>query len=190
MTLSDRPHLGAIERALWLLLASVSLSIAGCAVVPGPGDAPLSGEALSGRLAVKVDGDAHAAERSVSAGFVLQGDARIGKLNLATPLGSVLAQARWSPGLVALVTPQGERRFADLDALTREVIGESLPVAAMFDWLRGRPWPGAPATANDVGFEQLGWLVDLTHFDAAAAIDARRLSPPAVTVKARMDRGL
>lgn len=169
-------------------LCVLPLLIAGCAVLPRSDEAPLTGEALSGRLVVKVDADGNAAVRSVSAAFVLQGDARRGKLDLATPLGNVLARASWSPEWVALVTPQGERRFPDLDALTREVLGESLPVAALFDWLRGRPWPEAPSRFAEGGFEQLGWLVDLTRFEAVAAVDARRLSLPVVTVRARLDR--
>ena len=119
---------------------------------------------------------------------MLQGDAQTGKLDLATPLGSVLAQARWSAGEVVLATPRGEQRFSNLDALTEEVLGEGLPVAALFDWLRGRPWPGAARTPTGNGFEQLGWAVDLDGYAAAAAVDARRLAPPTVTVRARMDR--
>ena len=79
----------------------------------------------------------------------------------------MLAQARWSPGEVVLVDAAGrDARFADLDALTREVLGESVPVEAWFDWLRGRPWPGAPSTpqAAAPAFEQLGWRVDLARF--------------------------
>lgn len=149
------------------------------------------GETLTGRLAVNVaaapDGSA---ARSLSAAFELQGDARVGRLNLSTPLGSLLAQARWAPGRVVLKTPQGERRFDDLDALTREALGESLPLAALFDWLRGRPWPGAPSAALKTpaatGFEQLGWVVDLARFDQAA-VAATRARAPAVTVRAKLD---
>jgi len=165
-----------------------ALVLAGCAVVP---QTPQGGESLSGRLAVKVDGEGGAAPRSVSAGFELQGDPQRGRLNLSTPLGSVLAQARWAPGSVALVTPQGERQFADLDALTGEVLGESLPVAALFDWLRGRPWPGAASTVSvppaEPGFAQLGWVVSLARFDQAWIV-ATRQSPPTVTVRAKVDR--
>ena len=112
-----------------------------------------------------------------------------GRLDLTTPLGNVLAQARWAPGTVVLKTPQGDDRFADLDALTREVLGESLPVAALFDWLRGRPWPGAPSspTRRPTGFEQLGWVVDLARFDEGW-VAARACTPPVVTVRARLDR--
>jgi len=44
-----------------------------------------------------------------------------------------------------LTTPRETRRFASLDELTREALGESVPIEAWFDWLRGRPWPGAPS---------------------------------------------
>jgi outer membrane lipoprotein LolB len=90
-----------------------------------------------------------------------------------------------------LATPQGETRYDDLDALTRAVLGESLPVAALFDWLRGRPWPGASSTANappaEPGFKQLGWIVSLARFNEAW-IAARRERAPVVTVRAKLDR--
>lgn len=173
-----------------LLAPLVGLAIAACAAVPqatGPG----VGTMLSGRLAVRIDDSGGGTARSLSAAFELEGDPRAGRLNLSTPLGSVLAQARWSPGSVVLATPQGETSFADLDALTREMLGESLPVAALFDWLRGRPWPGATSTASTVpsepGFEQLGWVVSLARFDEAW-VAARREREPVVTVRAKLDK--
>lgn len=169
-------------------VASLSVLTACAAIQPS---APPPGENLSGRLAVRIDAADGAAARTVNASFELQGDSQTGRLNLASPLGSILAQARWAPGTVVLATPQGETRFADMDALTREVLGESLPVAALFDWLRGRPWQGAAsrqnASAADAGFEQLGWVVSLAHFDEAR-IDARRERAPVVILHAKIDR--
>lgn len=164
-----------------------------CVALPAPNDldATSANTALTGRLAVHVEASASAPARSVSAAFDLRGDASAGRLNLATPLGSVMAQARWSPGHVVLATPQGETEFIDLDALTREVLGESVPVAALFDWLRGRPWPGAASTPSvapaEAGFEQLGWVVNLARFDEAW-VAVRRERAPVVTVRARLDR--
>ena len=111
---------------------------------PAPAAAPA--ETLSGRLALRVEPVGPEAPHAVSAAFDLRGNARAGTLGLSTPLGSMLAQARWSPAEVVLVTPRETRRFATLDELTREALGESVPVEAWFDWLRGRPWPGAPST--------------------------------------------
>ena len=135
--------------------------------------------------------------------FDLRGTPASGTLGLSTPLGSMLAQARWSPAEVVLATPQGTRRFTTLDELTRDVLGESVPIEAWFDWLRGRPWPGATSTpwstvgttASNPGsssspdsFAQLGWSVDLTRF-GDGAVSATRTSPaPVVTVRIRLDR--
>ena len=172
----------------WAALLT-ALAIAACASAP-QGDAPETEGMLSGRLAVRVEAADGAAARSENAAFELLGTAQTGRLNLSTPLGSVVAQARWSPGSVVLATPQGERAFADLDALTREALGESVPVVALFDWLRGRPWPGAASAASigptAPGFVQLGWAVSLARFDQGWVIASRERAPT-VTVRAKLD---
>ena len=183
----------------------VALLIAGCASVE-PAVPVTGGDAFAGRLSVRVEPAGSAPARSLAAAFDLRGSPAAGTLGLSTPLGSMLAEARWRPGAVVLVTPQGTRRFADLDALTREVLGESVPIEAWFDWLRGRPWPGA-ASALDVtptaianvstsppqpqpqppSFRQLGWRVDLSQFDAGTIAATRETPPPVVTVRIRLD---
>jgi outer membrane lipoprotein LolB len=166
--------------------AALVLAAAACATVPPVAVAP-PGDEFSGRLSVRVEAGADAPARSVTATFELRGSADQGRLDLSTPLGSLIARARWSPMAVVLATPRGETAYADLDALTREVLGQSVPVAALFDWLHGRPWPGAPSTRDASGFEQLGWSVDLAHFDEAL-VSARRASPPPVDVRIKFDR--
>ena len=95
-------------------------------------------------------------------------------------------------------TPQGTRTFASLDELTREALGESVPIEAWFDWLRGRPWPaaasepvaapGGAAASAPVGFMQLGWRVDLSRFGEGAVTATRESPAPAVTARIRLDR--
>ena len=113
-------------------------------------------------------------------------NAQAGRLQLNTPLGSAAAQARWRPGLAELTTPEGTRRFADLDALAEDMLGQALPLAALIDWLRGRAWPGAPSAASDGGFEQLGWRIDLSRF-AQGWVIAERDAAPALSVRARLE---
>jgi len=158
-------------------------TLVGCASI-APRSA--SQDSLSGRLSVRVESDP---PRTLGAAFELAGDAERGSLDLSTPLGTVLAQARWSPQEVALVTPQATRRYADLPALTRDLLGEELPVAALFDWLRGRPWAGAPSlqSPGEAGFVQLGWQVSLARFDQGWVV-AYRPASPATTVRAVVDR--
>lgn len=167
---------------------AVALLLAGCANV-APLAPAAAGDAFSGRLALRVEPLGSAPARALSAAFDLRGDPGAGVLGLSTPLGSMLAQARWRPGEVILVTPRGTHRFADLAGLTREVLGESVPIEAWFDWLRGRPWSGAPTASASTapGFEQLGWTVDLGRF-GEGAVSARRAQPlPVVTVRIQLD---
>ena len=171
-------------------LAFATLALAACTTLQ-PAQ-PVAGDTLSGRLALRVEASGDASAKAFSAAFDLRGDPSAGTLALSTPLGSTLAQARWSPAEVVLATPQGTRRFANLDELTRDALGESVPIEAWFDWLRGRPWPGAPsepAPELQQGFAQLGWRVDLASFAAEGALAATRVAPPpTVTVRIRLDR--
>src|SRR6185369_1956106 len=186
----------ALPRVVCMAAALAAVALAACSTLPPP--APVAGEALSGRLALRVDATGQASAKAFSAAFDLRGDATAGTLGLSTPLGSTLAEARWSPAEVVLATPQGTRRFASLDELTREALGESVPIEAWFDWLRGRPWPGAPSEPLDAatsppsdppapGFRQLGWRVDLSRFDAGTIAATRESPAPVVTVRIRLD---
>ena len=172
-----------VRAAAGLVLAG---ALAGCASLAPPSAAPVE---LTGRIVVSVAAGDGQPARSLNANFELRGGARDGALDLSTPLGSLVAQARWSPAGATLTTPQGRTAMPDLDTLAEQSLGERVPVAALFDWLRGRPWPGAPsvpATPPARGFEQLGWRVDLAQFDAAL-VTAQREAPPAVTVRARLE---
>jgi outer membrane lipoprotein LolB len=175
------------RRALALGLLAISL-LSGCASVGQR--APEGAETISGKLSVRVDATGATSARSESGNFELKGTPDEGQLNLSSPLGTVLAQARWSGQRAWLTTSQGETAYPDLETLTQEMLGERLPVAALFDWLRGRPWRGAASRANTApagpGFEQLGWSVDLARF-GEGWITAQRAQVPVVTVRARVD---
>jgi outer membrane lipoprotein LolB len=163
------------------LLASALLATA-CATLAPP--SVVSGERYSGKLSVRVEGDA---QRSFSADFELRGSPAVGWLALSSPLGTQLARAQWSGQSVELATPERTQQFASLDAMAAEALGESVPIAALFDWLAGRPWSGAPSTAREGGFEQVGWRVDVSRH-AEGFVIATRIQPPGVVVRTRLDR--
>ncbi len=171
---------------------ALSLMLSACASLQHEARPPLVNAddlQLSGRLSVQVSGSTGKPEGG-NAAFELLGSPAAGRLELSTPLGSLVARARWAPGEVLLQTPNDERRFADLDALTRELLGEPVPVAALFDWLRGRPWPelaSQPLAAPAQGFSQLGWQIDLSRFDDGLVV-ATRPAEPAITLRARLER--
>ncbi|OWQ44359.1 hypothetical protein CDL60_24890 [Roseateles noduli] len=129
--------------------------------------------------------------QNVNANFELLGDPSRGQLEMSTSMGSLVARVSWQPGSAWLKTPDGDRAYDDIDALTQELLGETLPLQALFDWLRGRPWPQAPSRATgESGFQQLGWQVDLRRFDAQL-ISAQRINPngpePLATLRLKLD---
>ena len=163
----------------------LALALAGCAQLPRETTTSTGEARLGGRISVSVAGDAHKRGTGGAASFELFGGPQAGRLELTSPLGSLVARASWKPGLVTLKTPDDERRFDDLDALTRELLGEAVPVAALFDWLQARPWPAAPHQKTATGFEQLGWRIE----PKLPALVATRLADPVVTLRAKLDGG-
>ena len=133
------------------------------------------------------------AARNASLHFEWTGNAQQGELDLSTPLGTLLAEARWQPGRAELRSPDGLREFVDLESLAEAMLGERLPMQALADWLRGRPWSGArfePLGTEAGGpgrFRQVGWTVDLSGH-AEGRIEARRTEPPpAIQLRLRLD---
>lgn len=164
-----------------LAAALVAATMLGACATKPPLDT-IGGDRFSGRLALKVEGDS---SRSMSASFELEGGPQRGRLSLTTPLGTQVAQARWAPGEVVLAGSGGERAYGDLDELSRDALGESVPLVALFDWLRGRPWSGAPSRETATGFEQLGWQVDHQRVGEGLIVVTRQA--PAVTLRVKLD---
>lgn len=166
--------------------ALATAALMGCASLPAP-DGPPPALAHSGRLGLRVDAAPGRDAQSLTAEFELRGDARAGSLNLATPVGTQLAQARWATDGVWLQTPQGVQRYASLEALAQQALGEALPLAALPDWLAGRPSPALPpATIQGTGFTQGEWRVD-TSQRSEGRVDVLRERAPAVRLRFRLD---
>lgn len=179
-TAAASPHIGGQCRAaLPLVLAALLLSA--CATPP-----PASGDWTSGRLLLRVAASAERASQGLSAAFELRGSGRQGELRLLSPLGTRMAEARWAPGLAVLNSPQGEMQFDNLDELSERALGEALPLAALPDWLAGRPWADAPSRVVPGGFTQLGWQIDLAR-QTEGWIEARRTAPPAVQLRVKLE---
>lgn len=149
-----------LRHAAWALLCA--LVLAGCATPQRTPAAP-GVQAWAGRLALTVEGQA---SQSFSAGFELKGAPETGELTLFNPLGGTLAALSWSPGTATLRQSNGStRQFPSLEALAQEATGAPLPIAALFDWLAGRPTPVA------------GWQADVTQV-AEGRLRAQRSGPP------------
>ena len=183
---------GGLLGALVALAALAALG--GCATRrpadPAAGGAEGPRDVWSGRLALRVVPDG-SEPQSFSAGFELRGSARAGELALRSPLGSTLAQLQWQPGQAVLRSDRGEEHHPSLEALTRsltqslaQALGLSaldpagtaadglLPLAELFDWLRGPGAGAASATASS------GWQLDESR-RAEGRLAARRTRPEA-----------
>jgi outer membrane lipoprotein LolB len=143
-------------------------------------------QALSGRLGLQIGAYGSAPARQWSAGFELRGSPEAGELDLTSPLGTVVAQARWRPGAAELIQGSERRGFESLGSLALELLGEPVPLEALFDWLRGRPWPQQPHEATGNGFSQAGWAVDVSAL-STGGLTARRAQEPTITLRARLD---
>lgn len=148
--------------ARWLTTVFAACLLGACATPPRPG---LPGESSwNGRLALRVD---TVPPQSFSAGFDLRGSPRSGSLQLTSPLGNTVASVHWSPSGAELRQGIEITRRGSLDELTTELGGTSLPVAALFDWMRGEPTSSS------------GWQADLSRH-AEGRVVARRMAPPPV----------
>ena len=159
---------------------------------------PLPGHVYAGRLAVRADAAPGLPARSMSGQFELSGNSSSGQLILTSPIGTTVARARWSdpvgtqgiPSKIELEADGGTTHFATLEEMMQRAIGDQLPLAAMFDWLSGHPWPAAPVqrSADGGSFDQLGWHVDLSQLAGNQLIDAQRPLPaPVLHVRVKLD---
>ena len=106
---------------------------------------------ISGRLAVRVAADGNQVERADRCGLRAQRQPAGRAHRIHEPARQRRGAAR--SGRHSRCCSSRRKANSGLPtstSMSREVLGESIPVAALFDWLRGRPWPGA-AAAGPVG---------------------------------------
>ena len=184
---------GASPRALAVAFASAMLLTA-CAT-PSPSTAD---RAYSGRFVVTT---AFAEKReSVSGRFSLEVRGQQQILELASPLGTTVARIEIEPSGARATGPRmQEIRGADADALTEQLLGWTLPVSGLADWIEGRPVPQRPARIEREGghvalIEQDGWLIRLSEYSESAERPRRLVlerpagaSTPSVTLRLIVD---
>jgi outer membrane lipoprotein LolB len=144
---------------------------------------------FTGRLAVQVAATPTEPARGFTGQFDLRGSSETGRLEVSGPLGAGGVRAQWKPGQVQLIRGDQVLEFNTLDQLAANALGESLPLAALFDWLKARPWPQAsvqPLEQGQPGFFQLGWRID-TGDMAHGRLRAQRLSSPVIELRVVLD---
>ena len=124
-------------------------------------------------MSVQVGG---AQPQTTSGSFELSGSPSQGELVLLNPLGNIVARVQWTAQQASVTQGQQTRQAGSLDELTQELMGTSLPIAALFDWLQGKPTPA------------LGWEADLSAH-GEGKITAQRLFPqPEASLRIVLER--
>jgi outer membrane lipoprotein LolB len=168
-------HWGICQLGLCAAL-TLSTVLMGCAT-PSRSAKTISSEQAAqpewqGRLSVTVQSTPVS---SMSAGFLLRGNAQNGELDLYSPLGTTLGALQWSPQSVQLTQGNTAERFGSLVELTEKTTGAALPIDAIFSWLQGQPMPTQ------------GWQADLSQLQQGI-LTARRVSPqPEVSLRIKLD---
>ncbi|MES2739485.1 MAG: outer membrane lipoprotein LolB [Pseudomonadota bacterium] len=126
-----------------LLCAALCAMLAACATTAptaspaGRTVAPYSDSVqLSGRLSVNYQKDGKS--ESLSGKFTWRQSAERTDVSLASPLGQTIATISVTPGEASLTrSGQPPRVAPDIDTLSAQSLGWSLPVSGLRDWLQG-----------------------------------------------------
>ena len=120
---------------------------------------------LSARFAVR-----HGSE-SATGGVQWRHSETADDLLITNPLGQGVARITRSGAEFELETSNGERyRAPDAETLTQQVLGWSLPLRGLPQWVLARPLPGEPAeiARGDDGrvksLNQDGWQIDYEQY--------------------------
>lgn len=158
------------------LLCLILLLLAGCASAPlipqtvaRPAGAETKPFALTGRIAVK-----HNGERS-SAGVRWAHNASDDEILLLAPLGQTVARIRRDAQGVALDTADKHYTAQDTEELTRQVLGWQLPLAGLRNWVLALPAAESEASIERDANGQVsvmhqdGWEIRYTRYASQAS---------------------
>jgi len=142
------------------------------APVPGTDPALIKGFQLSGRVAVKYDG------QGFSGGLRWQRSGESDDLLILSPLGQGVARIERDAEGVTLTAPdQRPYRARDTAELTQQVLGWRLPLDGLRYWVLGTPAPGAAAVAESGADQRLssltqdGWRIDYLGYKRVDGTD-------------------
>ena len=186
-------------------IACLLMTASGCANLQQTTSEPTAAEAqasdpvtsqphveLQGQLSIKLGAHGEQTAQGLSLGFFFSGNAQTGQLDLMTLMGSQMAQIAWVPGRSILTDSKGSRTFADLDALSQEILAEALPLHALVHWMQGHADPSLPSQIDTESgtFLQAGWQIDTRQL-SQKKLQAQRPDSPtqrAVQIKVYLDR--
>ena len=173
-----------ISRRLSLLVLAATL--AGCATTSAPLSTATVGAYretidLCGKLSVNYVKDDK--QESLTGNFTWDQTPNRIEVNLASPLGQTIATIAVTPeGATLTQSGQPPRTAADIDGLTQQALGWTLPVSGLRDWLQGYALDAegkrfAASPANNSVVTKDGWRLRFVSWqdDKAAQPVPRRI---------------
>lgn len=154
--------------------AVAMLVLAGCASVP-PVSAPVAVPGMQDAWTLQARIGVQHGEERMSGQLHWQHRTDRDELLMVSPLGQGVARIVRDTGGVMLEVPNQPPRYApDVEALTREMLGYTLPVSGLVWWVQARPDPSGPFEArHDEGgrvaqLRQNGWVIDYLQYSEDA----------------------
>ena len=183
-----------------VLLAAAAFVLGGCATTNSSG--ARSGAAvapyrdsveLAGRIAINYSVDGK--KESLNGKFTWRQNKADTDVSLISPTGQTVAVINVTPESATLKQAGEPPRSApDLDSLTRQTLGWTLPVSGLRQWLQGyavasdgKPFTASPA--NDTVVTRDGWKLDYVSWqdDAAAVPQPRRIDVTRIVLGEQVD---
>lgn len=176
-----------------LALAASLVLLSGCATLPPPAPPPVA-EAIApvaapfevkGRLSVRALG------QSFTGNYHWHHGVAMDTLLLTDPLGQGLAEISWTPQGARLISADGREATAEnVAALTRQVLGASLPLDDLAYVVQGTTPPGGTLTMTAEGLPQsvawAGWEGSFVRFSATHPARPLRIDLNKTPVSARL----
>jgi outer membrane lipoprotein LolB len=172
--------------------------LAGCATTSAPRSttavAPYRDTLdLAGRIAINYSRDGK--QESLSGKFTWRQTAANTDVTLISPTGQTVAVINVTP-TSATLKRSGEptRTASDLDSLTRETLGWTLPVSGLRDWLQGYAVAAdgsrfSASPASDTVVTRDGWKLDYVSWqdDSAAVPQPKRIDVTRIALGQQVD---
>lgn len=169
------------------ILTGATIALAGCSTLSAMSSAN-DPATFNGRIAIYIPASTERLAQNENGTFELGGTSEKGYLLLMSPLGTIMADARWDSDSATLRTRDGERSYRDMDDMTKKALGEPVPLDALLSWLKGRAWYQASSTQTAKGFTQLDWDVDTTQLASQGRLTAKHTKAPIVSLAILLDR--
>ncbi len=181
-----------------LLIALALSTVAGCAITPS---APRSSAAVApyrdsvdfgGRIAINYSRDGR--KESLNGTFTWKQNQANTDVSLISPTGQTVAVINVTPHSATLTeSGKAPKTAPDLDTLTAQALGWTLPVSGLRDWLQGyatdregKRFVASPA--NDSVITRDGWKLEyVTWQDGAATPQPKRIDATRIALGQAVD---